>query len=207
MNTWHAIGADVWRIRGVAGVLPLLWCLLKARNFRPILTMRLIQALVLRGFAGRAAALPIKALHRLFCWMAAIDFPHVTHIGPGLAITHGWGLVVSPGAYIGANCTLFHGVTLARKDDIGSEGQRSSGYPIVKDEVWIGAHAIVIGAVTIGRGARVAAGAVVTKDVPAGAIVAGNPARVLRESAPPDVANRAPLTPTPPRARALDEVE
>lgn len=193
MNTCHAIRADVWRIRGVAGVLPLLWCLLNARNFRPILTMRLIQALMRHGVAGRSAALPIKALHRVFCWMAAIDLPHPTRIGPGLAITHGWGLVVSPGASIGANCTLFHGVTLGRKDNIDGEGRRSSGYPIIEDEVWIGAHAVVIGAVTIGRGARIAAGTVVTKDVPAGAIVVGNPARVLRASALPDVGNRAPL--------------
>lgn len=173
--------------------MPLLACTANVRNFRPILTLRLIQGLSGQGGFGRAAALPFKLLHRLFCWMAAMDFPYQTAIGPGLAITHGWGLVVSPGARIGANCTLFHGATLGRKDDIDANGVRRSGYPVIEDEVWIGAHAIVIGAVTIGRGARVAAGAVVTKDVPSGAIVGGNPARVLREHAVPDVGNRAPL--------------
>lgn len=193
MTTWRAICADVHRVRGRSGWLPLLACTANVRNFRPILTLRLIQGLSGQGGFGRAAALPFKLLHRLFCWMAAMDFPYQTAIGPGLAITHGWGLVVSPGARIGANCTLFHGATLGRKDDIDANGVRRSGYPVIEDEVWIGAHAIVIGAVTIGRGARVAAGAVVTKDVPSGAIVGGNPARVLREHAVPDVGNRAPL--------------
>ena len=197
MTTWRAICADVHRVRGRSGWLPLLVCTANVRNFRPILTLRLIQGLSRRGKLGRAAAMPFKVLHRMFCWMAAMDFPYQTVIGPGLAITHGWGLVVSPGACIGANCTLFHGATLGRKDDIDPSGRRSSGYPVIEDEVWIGAHAVVIGAITIGRGARVAAGAVVTRDVPGGAIVGGNPARILRGHAVPDVGNRAPLEEAP----------
>lgn len=194
MDAWSSLQADVHRVRGRSGVGPLLWCLLNARNFRPILTLRVCQALRARGgLLARVAALPVKLLHRLFCWMAAIDFSHETAVGPGLCITHGWGLVVSPGATLGANCTLFHGATLGRKDDIDDDGTRRSSYPVVEDEVWIGAHAVVIGGVTVGRGARIAAGAVVTKDVPPGAIVGGNPARVLREGAVPDVYNRAPL--------------
>ena len=47
-------------------------------------------------------------------------------------------------------------------------------------DVWIGAHAVILGGVTIGDGAVVAAGAVVTKDVEAGAVVAGVPAKVVR---------------------------
>jgi serine O-acetyltransferase len=197
MTTWQVICADVYRVRGSSGWLLLLACTVNVRNFRPILTLRLIQGLSGQGVSGRAAALPFKFLHRLFCWMAGMDFPYQTAIGPGLAITHGWGLVVSPGARIGANCTLFHGATLGRKDDIDPSGRRSSGYPIIEDEVWIGAHAVVIGAITVGRGARVAAGAVVTRDVPGGAIVGGNPARILREYAVPDVGNRAPLEEAP----------
>jgi acetyltransferase-like isoleucine patch superfamily enzyme len=49
----------------------------------------------------------------------------------------------------------------------------------IEDDVWIGIGAIVLKGVTIGRGARVGAGSVVTKDVPAGAEIAGNPARIV----------------------------
>lgn len=50
----------------------------------------------------------------------------------------------------------------------------------IEDEVWIGTNAIILAGLTIGKGAIVAAGAVVTKDVPPYAIVGGNPARVIR---------------------------
>lgn len=52
---------------------------------------------------------------------------------------------------------------------------------IIEDDVWIGFKATILKGVTIGRGAVVAAGSVVTKDVPPFTVVAGNPARVVRE--------------------------
>jgi acetyltransferase-like isoleucine patch superfamily enzyme len=51
----------------------------------------------------------------------------------------------------------------------------------IEDDVWIGCHAIILSGITVGRGAVVAAGAVVTKDVPPHTLVAGNPARAIRE--------------------------
>lgn len=52
---------------------------------------------------------------------------------------------------------------------------------LIKDDVWIGAGAIILPGVTIGEGAVVGAGAIVTKDVPAGKTVGGNPARIIGE--------------------------
>jgi acetyltransferase-like isoleucine patch superfamily enzyme len=58
---------------------------------------------------------------------------------------------------------------------------------VIEDNAWVGRNAIVLPGVTIGRSAVVAAGAVVTADVPANTLVAGNPARVIRElSSSPD---------------------
>lgn len=66
---------------------------------------------------------------------------------------------------------------------VGADGIAGGPAPVtIGANVWIGCRAIVLKGVTIGDGAVVAAGAVVTGDVPAGALVAGNPARVLRES-------------------------
>ena len=51
----------------------------------------------------------------------------------------------------------------------------------IGDDVWIAANVVVLPGVTIGRGAVIGAGSVVTKDVPAGVLAAGNPCRVIRE--------------------------
>ncbi|MGL5356554.1 MAG: CatB-related O-acetyltransferase [Cetobacterium sp.] len=56
----------------------------------------------------------------------------------------------------------------------------TKGPIVVKDDVWIGTDALVLSGVTIGQGAIVAAGSVVTKDVPPYSIVGGNPAKVIK---------------------------
>lgn len=57
---------------------------------------------------------------------------------------------------------------------------RSKGSIVIKDDVWVGANSLILSGVTIGQGAVVAAGSVVTKDVPPYAIVGGNPAKIIR---------------------------
>jgi len=57
---------------------------------------------------------------------------------------------------------------------------KSKGPIIIQDEVWIGANALILSGVTVNKGAVIAAGSVVTKDVPAFAIVGGNPAKIIR---------------------------
>ena len=67
-------------------------------------------------------------------------------------------------------------------DGVYSLTQPLQGAPVrIGNDVWIGAHAVVLKGVTIGDGAVIAAGAVVTKDVPAGVIAGGMPARVIRQ--------------------------
>ncbi|HZG90792.1 MAG TPA: DapH/DapD/GlmU-related protein [Pseudonocardia sp.] len=190
MDTLGAVvRADLTRHYGRCSAARLVRAVLLERTFRVVLTLRLCQAVA----AGRARPLlPLAVVaHRIASGSAAVDLPWRTRIGPGFRLFHGWGAVVNTGAVIGADVSLFHGVTLGQGDRIGPDGSRTTGYPVIGDEVWIGPHAVVVGGVTVGRGARVGAGAVVTRDVEPHTMVAGNPAVVVRTDVPADVLNPA----------------
>ncbi len=163
------------------------------RNFRGIVTLRLCQHLA-SGSGPLRAILPLlKVMHKISTHSASMDLPWKTSIGGGIAITHGWGLVVSPGAKIGNNVTIFHGATLGRADKISNDGHRMSGYPTIEDEVWIGPHAVIVGGITIGRGSRIAGGAFISSNIPAHSMVSENPAKIARTDCQPDIMNRAPI--------------
>lgn len=183
--------ADSFRYFGSSGLGQALKGFLISRTFRVIVTMRLCQWACSSNWLVKLALPILQILHRFSCHLAAMDLPWKTEVAAGFAITHGWGLVVSPGAKIGKNVTLFHGVTLGRRDRILENGVRSTEYPILEDEVWVGPNAIVVGGVTIGKGSRIAGGAYVSESVPPYSVVSGNPAVVVKENCLPDVVNRA----------------
>ncbi len=89
---------------------------------------------------------------------------------------------------IGNNCLISQGVTIITSNHkieknkliVDQEWKSKSGKVYIEDDVWIGANAVVLPDVTIHKGAVIAAGAIVTKDVPEYAIVAGNPARIIK---------------------------
>ena len=88
------------------------------------------------------------------------------------------GITIGDGALIG------HNAVLATLNHDFSPERRTSMHPapvVIGKNVWLGASVTVVPGVTIGDNAVIAAGAVVTKDVPAGTIAAGVPAKVLRE--------------------------
>jgi serine O-acetyltransferase len=163
------------------------------RTFRPMVTLRLCQATRNWKQPARLFHLFFRYLHKCACNRAGIDLPWKTKIGGGFAITHGWGMVVNGNATIGRNVTFFNGVTIGQRDRIARDGSRTTDYPVIEDEVWVGPLSIIVGGVTIGRGARIAGGSFVADDIPPYSIASGNPAVVVKSGATPDVKNPAPL--------------
>ena len=96
-------------------------------------------------------------------------------IGRRLVIDHGAGIVIGETTVIGDDVLLYQGVTLG-----GTGKDTGKRHPTLGNGVLVGAGARVLGPLTVGDNARIAAGAVVLRDVPAGATAVGVPAQVVR---------------------------
>ena len=193
MNTWDSMKADTHRQYGQFSLGLLIKGAIFRRTFRPVVTMRLCQSIATSSVLAQLTLPIFKVLHYMATHNASIDLSWRTKVGGGIALTHGFGLVVNPCAQIGNNVTLFHGVTLGRRDRISHEGERLTEYPILEDDVWVGPHAIIVGGVIIGRGSRIAGGAFVTRSIPPYSIVSGNPASIIKSNCVPDVSNPGPI--------------
>ena len=103
-------------------------------------------------------------------------------IGTNLFIDHGMGVVIGETSEIGNNVTIYHAVTLGGSSpSIDSERQRhEKRHPTICDDVVIGSGAQIIGPVKVGKNARIAANAVVVKDVPENATMVGIPAKAVK---------------------------
>jgi len=121
---------------------------------------------------------PYLILYRVLVeWILCVELPWKLSIGPGLRLYHGQALVVNDRAAIGSNCVLRHSTTIGVAVTSPTYGGSA---PVIGNGVDIGSNVVILGNIKIGNGAVIGAGSVVVKDVPTGAVVAGNPARVLR---------------------------
>ncbi len=126
-----------------------------------------------RLFRARLFLLARIVNHWTRAWTAIDIHPGAT-IGRNFFIDHGF-VVIGETAHIGDDVTIYQCVTLGgTSPDNGIGGKR---HPTLLDGAIIGSGAQVLGPITIGRGARVGANAVVTRDVPDGAVMVGIPAR------------------------------
>ena len=103
-------------------------------------------------------------------------------IGKNLFIDHGMGVVIGETSEIGDNVTIYHAVTLGGSSpSIDSERQRhEKRHPTIGNDVVIGSGAQIIGPIKVGNNSRIAANAVVVKDVPENATMVGIPARAVK---------------------------
>ena len=115
-------------------------------------------------------------------FFTGIEIHQSEKIGKNLFIDHGMGVVIGETSEIGDNVTIYHAVTLGGSSpSIDSERQRhEKRHPTIGNDVVIGSGAQVIGPVNVGNGARIAANAVVVKDVPENATMVGIPAKAVK---------------------------
>ncbi len=116
-------------------------------------------------------AIIIRAIIRI---IFSADIPYKLTIGKGTKMPHdALGSVFHPDVIIGRDCIIRQGVTIGGR----------SGYdklPVLEDGVDVGAHAQILGPITLGHNSVIGAGAIVVKDVPPYAVVVGNPARIIK---------------------------
>ena len=112
-------------------------------------------------------------------FLTGIEIHPAAKIGKNFFIDHGMGVVIGETSEIGDNVTIYLMVTLGGiSPSINSDNQRQvKRHPTLKDNVVIGSGAQVLGPLTVGENAKVGANAVVTKDVPANAVMVGIPAK------------------------------
>ena len=119
--------------------------------------------------------LPARAVSQLARFLTGIEIHPGAEIGKRLMIDHGSGVVIGETCIIGDDCTIYQGVTLG-----GTGKDTGKRHPTLGNNVMVGAGAKVLGPFKIGDGAKIAAGAVVLKEIPAGATAVGIPAKVVR---------------------------
>ena len=134
-----------------------------------ILFYRISHFLYLNGH--RILAHTVSNIARFF---TGIEIHPAAIIGKGLLIDHGMGVVIGATAIIGDDCTLFQGVTLGGRGN--SKGKR---HPTLRNGVFVGAGAKILGDIEIGNNAKIGANAVVLCDVPESSTAVGIPTRII----------------------------
>ncbi len=151
-----------------------------ARNkFEIWLTYSGVHALSWHRWANRLYRMHLKLLARItsqVCkFFTGIEIHPAAKIAAGVFIDHGHGVVIGETAEVGAGTVIYQGCTLG-----GTGKQTGKRHPTIGENCVISAGAKVLGGITVGDGAKIGAGAVVLKNVPARATVVGVPARVVR---------------------------
>ena len=133
------------------------------------------------GLWKRDWRLPGRLVSQLGRALTGIEIHPGAQVGRHFVIDHGAGVVIGETSNIGDDVTLYQAVTLGGiSPSVDSESQvDQKRHPTLGDDVIIGSGAQVLGPITVGKGARVGANAVVTKDLPPGVTAVGIPARAV----------------------------
>ena len=179
MSVWQTLSRDlrapVERDPAARGALDVI---LSYPGFHALVAHRAIHALYRTG----VPLLP-RFLSQCVRFATGIEIHPAATIGSGVFIDHGMGVVIGETADVGDDCTIYHGVTLG-----GTSLQRTKRHPTLGRGVVVGSGAAILGAISVGDGARIGANSVVVKDVPPNATVVGIPGRVVLQDGKPVLA-------------------
>ncbi len=121
-----------------------------------------------------------RLLSHISRFLTGIEIHPGARIGRRFFIDHGMGVVIGETTEIGDDVLTYQGVVFG-----GTSLEKKKRHPTVEDNVVIGVGATLLGPITVGKGARIGAGAVVIKPVPPGATVVGVPGRIVGEKRRP----------------------
>jgi serine O-acetyltransferase len=130
---------------------------------------------IAHGLHGMGVPLVPRSLSMISRAATGIEIHPAARIGQGFFIDHGAGVVIGETAWIGNDVTLYQGVTLG-----GTGFATGKRHPTLEDNVTVGAGAKLLGAITVGHGAKIGANTVVIHDVPPNSTVVGNPGHPVR---------------------------
>lgn len=150
-----------------------------ARNtFEVILTYSGLHAIwahrIAHWFFKKRLFLIARTISQVSRFFTGIEIHPGAKIGRGVFIDHGMGVVIGETCEIGDYVTIYQGVTLG-----GTGKEKGKRHPTIEDHVMIASGAKVLGSIKVGRFAKIGAGSVVLKDVPANSTVVGVPGRVV----------------------------
>jgi len=123
----------------------------------------------------RKSTFEARALSQVAKFLTGVEIHPGATIGKGLVIDHGEAVVIGETAEIGDNCTLYQGVTLG-----GTGKDTGKRHPTLGNNVLVGSGAKVLGPFKVGDNAKVAAGAVVLKEIPPHCTAVGIPAKIVK---------------------------
>jgi serine O-acetyltransferase len=177
ISAFNLIKSDLYRCTSSTGIRSFLKIYFTNAGFKLMFYLRLSK-LTQNNMLTKYTLFPfLWIIGRHLMYKFGIGIPYKTDIGYGFKINHFSGIIVNSKSKIGNNVTISHGVTLGK-----SERGKNEGCPTIGNEVFIGPGAKIIGNITIGDKAVIGANAVITEDIPSGAVVASPKAIVISDA-------------------------